>query len=204
MSKSFVVCLMLCVILASNVPLFSVFGPFPPRMHAPPPSEVEKQTQLEHSAPPVENYKPHVVDYRPAVEHMNPTGYTVWSTHYLSALQQAQRENKALLLLFTGTGWCKYCNMLEKEVFSQPEFSRLSSYCVFVKIEHPIPQAHLSPEEAQQNRDLERQYHVKEYPTVIVVDAQGQILGTTGYKTGKEGGPSNFNQTILNMLSTRS
>lgn len=200
MSKSIALRLMLCVLALSNASLFSVFGPFPPRMHAPLPHEIEKEAPVEHS-PSIVNYEPRVVDYRPAVEHMNPTGYTVWSTHYLSAVQQAQRENKALLLLFTGTGWCKYCNMLEKEVFSQPEFSRLSSHLVFVKIEHPIPQAHLSPEEAQQNRELERQYGVKEYPTVIVVDAQGQILGRAGYEAG---GPMRFNQTILNMLSTRS
>jgi len=44
-----------------------------------------------------------------------------WET----AKQIAQKENKNILVILTGTEWCKPCIMLKKKVFSKDEFKEL-------------------------------------------------------------------------------
>lgn len=123
---------------------------------------------------------------------------SIWSTDYQSALQQAQRENKALLLFFTGSNWCTWCNRLEQEVLDRPEcLQTLTPYFVFVKLDYQRPNVSLSPQLVQQTEALKRKYDVTRYPTVVVINAQERVLGKTGYL---EGGPSRFNETILRML----
>ena len=41
---------------------------------------------------------------------------------YDEALQRAEKENKTVFALFTGSDWCPWCVYLEKEVTSQEEF----------------------------------------------------------------------------------
>ena len=45
-----------------------------------------------------------------------------WLTDYEKAQKEAQAKNKLLLMDFTGSDWCGWCIMLDKEVFSKPEF----------------------------------------------------------------------------------
>lgn len=122
-----------------------------------------------------------------------------WSTHYSSALQRAQRENKVLLILFTGSDWCTWCRRLEEEVLDRHEcLAALAPYCVFVKLDYPRSNALLSSEEVQQNAALKQRYAVTQFPTVLVVDSKEHVIGKTGYV---KGGPSRFNETILHMVS---
>ena len=44
-----------------------------------------------------------------------------WRTNLEEAVAQAQKENKAVLVNFTGSDWCKWCMKLNDEVFSQDE-----------------------------------------------------------------------------------
>ena len=45
-----------------------------------------------------------------------------WLTSVPDALAQAKKENKLVLLNFTGSDWCIGCRRLDVEVFSKPEF----------------------------------------------------------------------------------
>lgn len=123
---------------------------------------------------------------------------SIWTTNYQAALQQAQRENKALLLLFTGSNWCTYCTRLEQEVLDRPEcIQALSPYFIFVKLDYQRPNVSLSPQLVEQTAALKRQYNITRYPTVVVINPQERVLGTTGYL---EGGPARFNPTVLRFL----
>ncbi len=45
-----------------------------------------------------------------------------WLTNFETAQARARSEKKLLLIEFTGSDWCPPCILLERQVFSQPEF----------------------------------------------------------------------------------
>lgn len=107
-----------------------------------------------------------------------------WVTNYEEALNTAKAEKKPLLLFFTGSDWCGWCHKLENEVLDTMDFSDAAgSKFVFVMVDFPMKKA-LDPKLTQQNKDLQKKYDVKGFPTVILIDAQQQQIGVTGYRPG--------------------
>ena len=45
-----------------------------------------------------------------------------WQTDYKAALEQAAKENKPVLIDFTGSDWCGWCIKMQKDTFSQQAF----------------------------------------------------------------------------------
>ena len=138
--------------------------------------------------------------YGSAYDSMGDSGgmNATWTTNYRSALQQAQRENKALLLFFTGSDWCTWCHRIEREILDRPEcLPSLAQYFVFVKLDYPRSNSAQPPQEAQQNAALKQKFGVNQYPTILIVDTQEHVLGKTGYI---QGGPKRFNATVLRMI----
>lgn len=107
-----------------------------------------------------------------------------WTEDYEAAVAQARRENKPLLLDFTGSDWCVWCHRLEAEVFSQPAFKNgAPQKYVLVKLD--FPRAKPQTEAVRRrNQDLAARYGVEGYPTILLVDAQGRVFGRTGYQAG--------------------
>ena len=112
-----------------------------------------------------------------------------WTTDYKAALQQAEKDNKLVLVDFTGSDWCGWCIKLDKEVFSKSDFkSYAKKNLVLLKIDFPRSKAQ-SAALKQQNQDLSKQFNIQGYPTVVVLDPKGQKVGELGYM---EGGPKAF------------
>ncbi|MCU0405895.1 MAG: thioredoxin family protein, partial [Ignavibacteriaceae bacterium] len=45
-----------------------------------------------------------------------------WNGNLEKAVEQAKKENKTVLVNFTGSDWCIWCKRLSSEVFQQKEF----------------------------------------------------------------------------------
>jgi thioredoxin-related protein len=107
-----------------------------------------------------------------------------WQTDYSAALQQARKENKPVLLFFTGSDWCGWCKRLEREVFSQKEFAKLAgNEFIFVEIDRPM-RTKLPEKLTMQNEQLVKQFNIEYFPTVVIVSPSGEKLGSTGYQDG--------------------
>ena len=50
----------------------------------------------------------------------------VWLRDLDAAKQEAKRSHRDLLIVFTGKGWCSPCQLLEREVLTQPAWARKS------------------------------------------------------------------------------
>lgn len=112
-----------------------------------------------------------------------------WPTNYAKAKAQAKAENKLLLMDFTGSDWCPWCVKLNKEVFSQPQFKKYAADKL-VLLDVDFPQTKPQPAAlAQQNAKLQLQYKVEQFPTIIVLNAQGKKVGEVDYHGG---GPRAF------------
>jgi protein disulfide-isomerase len=112
-----------------------------------------------------------------------------WLTSYEQAQKEAQSKNRLLLMDFTGSDWCGWCIMLDKEVFSRPEFKEYASKnLVLLELDFPRKKQ-MPPETAAQNEKLLMKYGIQGFPTVVVFDSSGKPLGALGYQAG---GPQAF------------
>lgn len=116
-------------------------------------------------------------------------GYTAkvseLETDYQGSLAAAKDQKKLVLLHFTGSDWCPYCQLLDKEVLSTPAFKSYAGdkfLCVTLDYPNSIK---LPAKVVQQNKELQKQFHVHSFPTLIVVDTEGKELSRlTGYNPG--------------------
>ncbi|MBC8039994.1 MAG: thioredoxin family protein [Opitutaceae bacterium] len=107
-----------------------------------------------------------------------------WLTDFKKAEKQAAAENKPLVLDFTGSDWCGWCIRLDKEVFSQKEFTDYAKQnLVLVKLDFPRSKS-LAAAEKKQNEELAQKYEVRGFPTIVVLDSKGKQLGKLGYQKG--------------------
>lgn len=107
-----------------------------------------------------------------------------WMTDYEAAVQKAAKENKKLLINFTGSDWCGWCIRLDREVFKKEAFVQYADEnLVCVKLDFPRRKK-LSQAEAQQNMQLARKHKVRGYPTILIMDGQENVLLRTGYQRG--------------------
>ena len=112
------------------------------------------------------------------------------SSGWVESLEQAVSESdstgKPIMFVFSGSDWCSYCQRLEQEVLQTPEFESWSSQNV-IKVMVDFPQYHnLSASIARQNQNLKNHFasQLRGYPTVLLVQADGTVLGRSGYVAG--------------------
>jgi len=99
-----------------------------------------------------------------------------WQTDYKKAQQEAKAGNKFLLLDFTGSDWCGWCKKFDREVLLQPEFKDFArDNLVVVELDFPRGKPQ-TPELRKQNRELAQQYDIVGFPTIVVLNADGQKL----------------------------
>ena len=112
-----------------------------------------------------------------------------WITSYEQGQQEAKANNKLVLLDFTGSDWCGWCKLLDKEVFSKPQFKEYASKnLVLVEVDFP-KMKYVSAATRAQNERLAIKYQIQAFPTIIVLNGDGKVVGALGYL---EGGPDAF------------
>ena len=84
-----------------------------------------------------------------------------------AAIERALKEDKELILLFTGSDWCPPCKKLDAEVFSEKEFLfEVSKHYVLVKFDFP-KQTEQDPEIAKQNEEYAKKFGIDSFPTLV-------------------------------------
>ena len=104
----------------------------------------------------------------------------VWLTDLDAAKAQGVKENKPVLVDFTGSDWCPPCKSLHKVVFESPEFAATASRYVLVELDFPRNKPQTSELKAK-NREWQQKYAVNSFPTVLLLDAKsGDVFGRVG------------------------
>ena len=95
-----------------------------------------------------------------------------------------------MFALFTGSDWCIWCKRLEGEVLSQKAFSdEVGKTFVPVFLDFPNDKSLVKAATAKRNKELSEKYAIRGFPTVLLLDAKGEVLAQTGYR---EGGPEKY------------
>ncbi len=113
-----------------------------------------------------------------------------WKTDLPAAKTEARKDNKLILMDFTGSDWCGWCIKMKKESLDQKAFLDYAAKgLVLVEVDFPNKKAQ-SADLKKANKELQDKYGVQGFPTYVVIDADGKELGRqVGYM---KGGPSAF------------
>ena len=107
-----------------------------------------------------------------------------WFNNYEAAKEQAVKEHKDMLLVFSGSDWCHWCQKLQEEVFSQKKFNQEAEKN-FILLEIDFPRKkEIADTIKEQNQNLAKKYAVQGFPTVILAEAGGKPYAQTGYQQG--------------------
>lgn len=119
-----------------------------------------------------------------------------WLTDLDEGIKVAKAEKKAILVDFTGSDWCGWCIRLKKEVFDQKEFAAVSKDFVLVELDYPQRKKQ-SPEEKAKNKVWAEKFAIEGYPTIMLLNANGEPFAQTGYQAG---GPVKYLAHLAELL----
>jgi thioredoxin-related protein len=97
-----------------------------------------------------------------------------WETDYKKAQAEAKTANKLLLVNFTGSDWCGYCILFDREILSQPQFRDYAKKnLVLLEVDFPRRKSQ-SIETRKQNQELAEHYQIEGFPTVVVLNSEAK------------------------------
>lgn len=95
-----------------------------------------------------------------------------WLSNIEKAQEQAKKENKLVLVEFTGSDWCPPCKVLKANVFPSPEFKAIADKSL-VTVELDFPrQKEIDPEQKKYNAEMQKKFSIRGYPTVYLLEAE--------------------------------
>lgn len=107
-----------------------------------------------------------------------------WAEDYDAALAKAAKENKYLLMNFSGSDWCIWCKRLNNEVFSKDVFREWAEdNLVLLLVDSPRARQ-MDEEIVEQNNRLKKEYAIRGFPTIILLNPEGEVAAQTGYQYG--------------------
>ena len=102
-----------------------------------------------------------------------------WLDNFETAKEIAAKENKNILLNFSGSDWCAPCIKMKRNVFSTDVFKAYADQSlVLVQADFPrMKKNQLSKEQIQRNETLAEKYNpLGKFPLTLLLDANGKII----------------------------
>ncbi|MCC5806716.1 MAG: thioredoxin family protein [Opitutales bacterium] len=116
-----------------------------------------------------------------SVAYAAPDG---WKDDFDAAVKEAKESGKHVLVDFTGSDWCGWCIRLTDEVFSKSAFKEFAKdKLILVKVDFPRGKE-VPAEVMERNRELAQKYGVRGFPTIVLLDPEGEEVARTGYRRG--------------------
>ncbi len=140
-----------------------------------------------------------VSSYAAKVSKSVPKG---WSEDFAASQQTAKKENKLILLAFSGSDWCGWCVKMDKEVYSDKKFiQKAKEKFVLVMIDTPRNKEILTKLAQRQNPTLTAKYSVRGFPCSVVVKPDGEeVKRFGGYQ---KGGPDAFLEKLNEVAKSQ-
>ena len=105
-----------------------------------------------------------------------------WHEDENDAFQKALEQDRPVLL-FLGAFWCRYCQRMDEEAFSDREnMALLNAYFVALRVENA------------KRPDIDARYNLNGWPTLAFLAPNGKLLAAANYLPADE-----FKELLLNM-----
>lgn len=134
-------------------------------------------------------------------QQITPLDSSIWKSNYQDALKTANKKNLPILIVFSGSDWCKPCIKLRERILVKSAFTAWAqSNVVCVTADFPRQKKNvLSPEQQKQNDALAEKFNRNGlFPLVLLVDKNEKALG---YKTYEDVTPEKFAQELSEIIS---
>lgn len=100
-----------------------------------------------------------------------------WQTDYDKAVKMAKKQEKPILLFFTGSDWCGPCKMLVEDFFDSNRFAKIAKESLVIyEADFPRNKDLLTQKQRKKNYYLSTMYDVSSYPTVVIIDKNGNEI----------------------------
>ena len=133
-----------------------------------------------------------------------------WTESFVQATRAARQKDKLILAYFAGSDWCEWCKKLDREVLQTPMFVEWArANVVPLMIDYPSPDKPQPRAVAKQNEILAATYNVAKVPTIMFLDADGEVIDRAGYDTAclrtdeKKGAPLQAMAHFATILKNR-
>ena len=125
-----------------------------------------------------------------------------WTMDFDAARTLAAEQGLPILLNFTGSDWCGWCRLMERQVFSQDAWRQYAQKnLVLVWIDFPKDKSLVPEAFVERNAELMRQFEVGGFPTYYLLDSDGTTrLGQTGAE--RDATPQSFIAALENIRLT--
>jgi len=126
-----------------------------------------------------------------------------WTMDFGAARKLAARKKFPVLLNFSGSDWCGWCKVMEKNVFSQKDWKIYAKdNLLMVVIDFPKDGTIVPKKYLERNAQLKEKYNVEGFPTFIVLDDDAEtVLGRMG--AGQEKTPESVIEELSVLLRYR-
>ena len=117
-------------------------------------------------------------------------GQSEWLTDFDAAKATAVKENKYILLNFSGSDWCAPCIKMRAEVFESQSFLSVAEKdLVLVRADFPrLKRNQLPKDQVHRNEELAERYNPSgKFPLTLLLDSSGRPLKQwDGYVFGSQ------------------
>ena len=108
-----------------------------------------------------------------------------WWTNFDEAKAAAAEQRSNILLIFTGSDWCKSCMRFKKKILNSAEFRDYSKdKLVVMYVDFPARKKNkLPPTQTNHNEQLAEQFNRSgTFPNIFLMDAAGNILANPQFE----------------------
>lgn len=104
-----------------------------------------------------------------------------------AALSYASKNKLPIMLDFTGSDWCKWCKLMQKNIFAKDAWENWSKKnLIVVTIDFPNNKSIVPDKFKARNESLKNEFAIQGFPTYVLLDYDGATeLGRTGAGTEK-------------------
>lgn len=108
-----------------------------------------------------------------------------WTTNYDEAIEIASKQNKSILMVFSGSDWCAPCKKLRKNILEIEEFIAYEKdHLVILYLDFPAKKKNkLSKKQTKHNENLAEKYNSSgSFPKVILLNSEGAKVKELKYE----------------------
>ncbi len=101
------------------------------------------------------------------------------------SLALAKGAQKEVLIIFSGSDWCKPCIQLKKTILHDEDFINFSEEnLVLLELDFPYKKKNKLPKEQREhNEQLAEKYNQEgAFPKVVLLDADEKVIGQVSYR----------------------
>ena len=115
-----------------------------------------------------------------------------WTMDFDAAKKIADEKKVPLMLNFTGSDWCGWCKLMDKNVFAEDDWKKYASENVLlVTLDFPKDKSIVPEKYVDRNKELKEKFGVRGYPTYVILDSDGETkIGQLG--AGRDKTPDSF------------